>query len=37
VSLQINPVNVGDHTQTVWLYNGSQQIAVLHHHIRIWP
>jgi hypothetical protein len=37
VSLQINPINVGGHTQTVWLYNGSQQIAVLRHHILIWP
>lgn len=37
VSLQINPINVGGHTQTVWLYDGSRQVAVLHHHIRIWP
>jgi hypothetical protein len=37
VSLQINPINVGDHTQTVWLYDGSRQVAVLNHHIRIWP
>jgi hypothetical protein len=37
VSLQINPINVGDHTQTVWLYDGAQQIAVLHHDIMIWP
>jgi hypothetical protein len=37
VSLQINPVNVGDHTQTVWLFDGPQQIAVLHRDIMIWP
>jgi len=37
VSLQINPINVGDRTQTVWLYDGSQRVAVLHHHIMIWP
>jgi hypothetical protein len=37
VSLQINPVNVGGQAQTVWLYDGSQQIAVIHHRIRIWP
>jgi hypothetical protein len=37
VSLQINPINVGDHPQTVWLFDGSRQIAVLHHHILIWP
>jgi hypothetical protein len=37
VSLQINPVNVGDHAQTVWLYDGSRQVAVIHHRIMIWP
>jgi hypothetical protein len=37
LSLQINPINVGDQTQTVWLYDGSREIAVIHHHIMIWP
>lgn len=37
VSLQINPINVGTHTQTVWLYDGKKQIAVIHHSITIWP
>ena len=37
VSLQINPINVGDHTQTVWLYDGMRQVAVIHHGITIWP
>jgi hypothetical protein len=37
VSLQVNPTNVGNHVQTVWLYNGKQQVAVIHHTITIWP
>jgi hypothetical protein len=37
VSLQVNPINVGERQQTVWLYDGSQQIAVIHHSIMIWP
>jgi hypothetical protein len=37
VSLQINPVNVGDQRQTVALYDGSRKIAVIHHDIMIWP
>src|SRR5436309_3670810 len=37
VSLQVNPINVGDHSQTVWLYDGKRQIAVIHHSIMIWP
>lgn len=37
VSLQINPINVGDQTQTVWLYDGSRRIAVVHRQIMIWP
>jgi hypothetical protein len=37
VSLQVNPINVGDHTQTVWLYDGNRQVAVIHHSIMIWP
>ena len=37
VSLQINPINVGTHTQTVWLYDGKKQIAVIHHSSTIWP
>jgi hypothetical protein len=37
VSLQVNPTNVGDHTQTVWLYDGRRQVAVIHHSIMIWP
>jgi hypothetical protein len=37
VSLQINPINVGNQVQTVWLYDGSRQVAVIHHSIMIWP
>jgi hypothetical protein len=37
VSLQINPINVGNQTQTVWLYDGNRQVAVIHHSIMIWP
>jgi hypothetical protein len=37
VSLQVNPINVGDHAQTVWLYDGKRQVAVIHHAITIWP
>jgi hypothetical protein len=37
VSLQINPINVGDHNQTVRLYDGKRQLAVIHHSIMIWP
>jgi hypothetical protein len=37
VSLQVNPINVGNHSQTVWLYDGKRQIAVIHHSIMIWP
>lgn len=37
VSLQINPINVGTHMQTVWLYDGKKQIVVIHHSITIWP
>jgi hypothetical protein len=37
VSLQVNPINVGDHAQTVWLYDGNRQVAVIHHSIMIWP
>jgi hypothetical protein len=37
VSLQVNPINVGERTQTVWLYDGNRQEAVIHHSIMIWP
>jgi hypothetical protein len=37
ISLQVNPINVGHHAQTVWLYDGSQQIGTIHHDITIWP
>jgi hypothetical protein len=37
VSLQVNPINVGDHIQTVWLFDGNRQVAVVHHSIMIWP
>lgn len=37
LSLQVNPTNVGNHTQTVWLYDGKKQVAVIHHSIMIWP
>jgi hypothetical protein len=37
VSLQVNPTNVGHHAQTVRLFDGNKQIAVVHHEITIWP
>jgi hypothetical protein len=37
VSLQINPTNVGHHAQSVWLYDGGRQLAVVHREITIWP
>jgi hypothetical protein len=37
ISLQVNPINVGERAQTVWLYDGRQQIAVIHRSITIWP
>jgi hypothetical protein len=37
ISLQVNPINVGERAQTVWLYDGSHQIAVIHRSIMIWP
>lgn len=37
VSLQVNPTNVGRHTQTVWLYDGTKLLAVIRHTITIWP
>jgi hypothetical protein len=37
VSLQVNPTNVGHHGQTVWLYDGPTELAVIHHEITIWP
>jgi hypothetical protein len=37
VSLQVNPTNVGHHDQSVWLYDGNQQLAVIHREITIWP
>ena len=37
VSLQVNPTNVGHHAQTVWLYDGNHELAVIHREITIWP
>ncbi len=37
MSLQVNPTNVGHHTQTVWLYDGEKLLATIHHTITIWP
>jgi hypothetical protein len=37
LSLQVNPTNVGHHGQTVWLYDGNQALATIHHDISIWP
>jgi len=37
VSLQVNPTNVGHRPQTVWLYDGTQQLLVVHRTITIWP
>jgi hypothetical protein len=37
VSLQVNPTNVGHHGQTVWLYDGRTELAVIRHEITIWP
>jgi hypothetical protein len=37
ISLQVNPTNVGHHTQNVWLYDGSKVIAVVHRDITIFP
>jgi hypothetical protein len=37
VSLQVNPTNVGDHEQTVWLYDGNKALLTVHRDILIWP
>jgi hypothetical protein len=37
VSLQVNPTNIGHHAQTVWLYDNSRRLAVIHREITIWP
>lgn len=37
VSLQVNPTNVGDHRQTVWLYDGRKALLTIHRDILIWP
>jgi hypothetical protein len=37
VSLQVNPTSVGHHAQTVWLYDGTEPLAVIRHAITIWP
>jgi hypothetical protein len=37
LSLQVNPTNVGHHAQTVWLYDGTELLATIHHTITIWP
>jgi len=37
VSLQVNPTNVGHRPQTVWLYDGTRRLLVVHRTITIWP
>lgn len=36
-SLQINPTNVGRHTQDVELDDGSTRIATVHRHVMVFP
>ena len=37
LSLQINPTTVGDHVQTVTLYDGATRIGVMHRDVVIFP
>jgi len=37
LSLQVNPTTVGHHDQTVALYDGKQQISVLHRSVFVFP
>ena len=37
VSLQTNPTNVGRHDQTVWLYDGARELAVIRRKVTVWP
>ena len=37
ISLQVNPTNVGRHTQDVWLYDGSKLVAVSYRKMTIFP
>jgi hypothetical protein len=37
ISLQVNPTNVGHRSQSVWLYDGSKLISVVHRNITIFP
>lgn len=37
LSLQINPTTIGTHRQDVWLYDGNDLLATVHHSIRIFP
>lgn len=37
LSLQVNPTTIGHHDQTVWLYDGKTELAVIHRAIFIFP
>ena len=37
LSLQVNPTTLGHHSQTVWLYDGTTELAVVHRAIFIFP
>ena len=37
VQFQVNPVNVGRHDQTVWLYDGPRRLLTLHRTITVFP
>jgi hypothetical protein len=37
VSLQVNPTNVGNPGQTVWLYDGTKALVTIHRDMLIWP
>jgi hypothetical protein len=37
VSLQINPTTVGNHGQTISLYDGNKALLTIHREVLIWP
>jgi hypothetical protein len=37
MSLQINPTNVGRHSQDIWLYDGKRQLVHISRSLRIFP
>jgi hypothetical protein len=37
LSLQVNPTNIGNRVQNVWLYDGAKLIATVHRDITIFP